>query len=42
MIYFIYFAGIIELTLSDEKKFRHIHVTIEGIGEVKWPSLTCN
>lgn len=45
MIYFIsfpLFPGFIELTLTDEKIFRHLHVTFEGVGEVKWPSLTSN
>ncbi|KAG5679883.1 hypothetical protein PVAND_009420 [Polypedilum vanderplanki] len=33
-------TGIIEIVLNEKRSLRHLMVTIEGNGEVKWPSLT--
>lgn len=49
-LYVFVFTGFIELRLSsgaaednnDCKIIRHLHVTVEGWGEVKWRALTCN
>lgn len=38
-------VGFIELRLSednDSKTIRHLQLTLEGWGEVKWKALTCN
>lgn len=39
-------VGFIELRLSskdnESKTIRHLQVTVEGWGEVKWKGITCN